>query len=428
MNRTTLTAIIVSLVVAMAIITVDFSRVSETMNDSFVPLLFDQHRYLVLDGGTNSGKSKFSAQKCVYRTVAEPRHRILIVRKVARTLRESCWEEIKVVISNWQFNSLFSINKSDYVISCPGSSGKMIFVGLDDPDKLKSIKDITSVWIEEATELMPSDLAEIGRRLRGVNGTYQQAILSFNPILVTHWLKPRFFDTDQRGLTRTHISTFRDNRFLTAETLLELEDLKARDPEAYEVYGEARWGRKLSGLVYGSDIIVQRGEYPDPHLVERTIHGLDFGYNDPACLLKIDIVDNVHFIHEMIYETGLTNDDLIAKMDMLKISKTYPIYADSARPDNIEDIYRAGYNILPAEKPRGSVNAGISFVKSTIIKSMPSNVNFNAEWNSYAWLRDKYGVILDDSEDKNNHAMDALRYPIYMDKINALPPLELSIF
>ena len=375
-----------------------------------------------------SGKSRFVAQKKVYRLISERDHRILVVRKVAKTLRESCWAEILSVIRDYGLNSLVHVNKSDMTITCPGSNGQMIFVGMDDPEKLKSIHGITSVWIEEATEIVPEDLRQIGLRLRGKGGKYHQIVLTFNPISDRHWLKQRFYDTDQRGLTRTHHSTYLDNRYLPKVYLDELEDLRHRDPESWEIYGEGIWGRKLSGLVYGTDIIVQRGQYPDPHQVGRSILGLDFGYNDPACLLRIDIVDNVHFIYEIIYETGLTTDDLVKKMDELKVSKTDPIYADSARPDNIETIYRAGYNILPANKPKGSVNTGISFVKSTIIKSMPSNQNFNAEWGSYAWLRDKNGVILDDPEDKNNHAMDALRYPIYMDRIDAPPPPELSIF
>ena len=422
-----LTAILISLANLMPTVTVDFRNVRATMNETFYPLLVDRHRYLVLDGGAGSGKSVFAAQKCVYRAVVERNHRIPVIRKVAKTIRESCFEECKKAISRWKLTKLFEINKSDLTITCPGTNSKLIFVGMDDPEKIKSIHDITSVWIEEATELMPEDLRQIGLRLRGQNKSYHQIIVSFNPILATHWLKGRFFDTDQHELTQIHKSTFRDNRFLTQNYLDELNDLQTRDPEAYEVYGKGEWGRKLSGLVYGSDIVVQRNQYPDPHQIDETTYGLDFGYNNPSALLQLDYYDRVVWVTEKLYASGLTTDDLIARMDRMEISKSAPIYADSAEPDRIEMICRAGYNCKPMDKRPGSVAAGISIVKATIIKSLPSNYNFNAEWNTYAWKRDKYGVILDEPEKNNDHAMDALRGALYTHSMSAVPEPDIFV-
>lgn len=423
MILTILTAIILSLVNVMPTVTVDFSRMRETMNEHFYPLLADQHRYLNLIGGGGSGKSVFAAQKCVYRVVSEPGHRIPVIRKVARTLRESSWAEVLTAIDRWGLRKLFEVNKSDFTITCPGTKGKLIFVGLDDPEKIKSIHDVTSVWIEEATELMPEDLTQIGLRLRGQINTYLQIMLSYNPILERHWLKRRFIDTDQRGLTHIHNSTYRNNRFLTSDYENELDDLRERDPEAYEVYGMGLWGKRLSGLVYGKNIIIPLERYPKEP--DFTIYGLDFGYNNPSTLIQLDFKDMDVFIHERLYATGLTTDDLLDRMNAMGISQTDIIYADSAEPDRIETIYRAGYNVKPADKRQGSVGAGIVVVKATNLHSHTGNENFNAEWNSYAWKRDRMGIILDTPEDNNDHAMDGARYALFTHAQSALPEPDI---
>lgn len=421
-----LTAIVINLAAVMPIVTVDFSRMLETMNEHFYPLMADQHRYLNLIGGGGSGKSVLAAQKCVHRVVSEPGHRIVVVRKVAKTIRESCWAETKTAIDRWGLNPIFNINKSDFTITCPAAKGSLIFVGLDDPEKLKSIHDPTSFWIEEATELMPEDLTQIGLRLRGSNGTYNQVILTYNPISERHWLKRRFVDTDQHGLTRIHKSTYLHNRFLPPAYVMELDDLRARDPEAYDVYGKGLWGKRLSGLVYGQDIIIPLELYPTQP--DETIYGLDFGYNNPTALVQLDYYDRSVYTRERLYLTGLTTDDLIARMDAMLISKSDVIYGDTAEPDRIETISRAGYNIKPADKRQGSVGAGIAVVKATELCSHPGNENFNAEWNGYAWKRDRLGNILDEPEKINDHAMDALRMALFTHAQSRVPEPDFFTF
>jgi phage terminase large subunit len=395
----------------MARVQVDFSRMAETVVPAFYPLFADRRRYLILNGGTGSGKSRSTAQKIVWRAVSEPGHRFIVIRKIAKTLQESCFAEIKTVIRNWGLNPIFDIPKRyDTGIRCLNGS-EAIFVGMDDPEKLKSISEPTGVWIEEATEFMPADLEEIGRRVRHSTGYYTQIILTFNPISERHWLKARFFDSDQRGLTTTHKSTYRDNPYLSPEYLLELKDLEQRNPESWQVYGLGQWGRKLSGLVYGYDIEIPASKYPKAF--DETIYGLDFGFNNPSALIKIGLKDQAGYIRELLYATGLTTDDLITRMEGFDISKRDPIYADSSEPDRIEQIRRAGYNIHPADKAPGSVGAGITCVREQRLYSCPENANFDAEWNSYKWRVDRVGQVLDEPDKANDHAMDAVRYAIY---------------
>ena len=190
-----------------------YEGLRETNNETFLPLFADTHRYLVLKGGGGSGKSIFAGRKVLERAVNEPGHRFLVCRKVARTLRESCFKQLLGQLAEFYPDSGYKANKSDLTISFQNGS-EIIFAGLDDVEKLKSIYNITGIWIEEASELLEGDFNQLDIRLRGKTREYQQIILSFNPISIQHWLKKRFFDRrDKRA--RVHESTYKDNRFHT---------------------------------------------------------------------------------------------------------------------------------------------------------------------------------------------------------------------
>ncbi|MBO7668328.1 MAG: PBSX family phage terminase large subunit [Firmicutes bacterium] len=211
-----------------------------TSNADFLPLFFDEHRYLVLCGGGGSGKSIFAGRKVLERVICEKGHRWLVCRKVAKTLRDSCFAQLRGQIAEHYPGCRARVNRSDMRITFPNGS-EILFAGLDDVEKLKSIYDITGIWIEEASEITEADFNQLDIRLRTDFDQYLQMILSFNPISITHWLKRRFFDQpDERA--RTHRSTYRDNRFLTAEAIETLEAFKDSDPYYYQVYCLGEWG------------------------------------------------------------------------------------------------------------------------------------------------------------------------------------------
>ena len=212
----------------------------ETTNRAFWELYEDDHRYLVLMGGGGSGKSIFAGRKVLERCTSEPGHRWLVCRKVARTLRDSCFAQLRGQIAEHYPKTGATIRTGDLEISFPNGS-TILFAGLDDVEKLKSIYNITGMWIEEASELAEEDFNQLDIRLRGETRYYKQIILSFNPISITHWLKRRFFDEpDERA--RTHRSTYKDNRFLDAEAINTLEAFKDKDPYYYQVYCLGQWG------------------------------------------------------------------------------------------------------------------------------------------------------------------------------------------
>lgn len=217
-----------------------YAGLKETNNKTFMPLFFDTNRYLILRGGGGSGKSIFAGRKVLERVTSESGHRWLICRKVAKTLRESCFAQIMKQGYDFYSGAGMKVNKTDMSISFANGS-KIIFAGLDDVEKLKSIYDITGIWIEEASELEEGDFNQLDIRLRTDFPHYLQMILSFNPVSITHWLKRRFFDVKDPRAT-VHNSTYKDNRFLTEESRKTLESFKDTDEYYYMVYCLNQWG------------------------------------------------------------------------------------------------------------------------------------------------------------------------------------------
>lgn len=218
-------------------------NLKETNNEKFLPLFFDEHRFLVLKGGGGSGKSIFAGRKILERATSEAGHRVLVIRKVAKTIRRSCFDQLKSQAEQYYAEFIDYIPKgenSDMYIKFKNGS-VIFFVGLDDPEKLKSIFDITMIWLEEASELNESDFNQMDIRLRTDFPYYLQMIISFNPISITHWLKKRFFDKPDPRAT-VHESTYKDNRFLTKEAIETLESFRDRDEYYYMVYCLGQWG------------------------------------------------------------------------------------------------------------------------------------------------------------------------------------------
>lgn len=262
-----------------------YSALRETTVPTFLPLFADTHRYLVLKGGGGSGKSIFAGRKILERATSEPGHRFLVTRKVAKTLRESCFRQLSGQVKNHYPDSGYKINQSDMRITFENGS-EILFAGLDDVEKLKSIYNIDGIWIEEASEVLESDFNQLDIRMRGESRYYKQIIISFNPISLKHWLKKRFFDRkDPRA--RTHESTYKDNPFLPEEDRRTLENFQFTDEYYYQVYCLGLWGVTGKTVFDGKAVTARLLENIRP---EKTGY---FEYDDDGLTLS-----NIRFVED----------------------------------------------------------------------------------------------------------------------------------
>lgn len=370
------------------------------VNKIYRPLLHDKSRYLQIYGGAGSGKSVFAAQKLILRTVLEKNHKILLARKVARTVRQSQYSLIKAMIYSSGLEKFYLFKDGDLNIKNTLTGSEFIISGLDDAEKLKSIFGISSIWIEEATELDKRDFTQLDLRLRGKLKNYKQIIMTYNPVNAHHWLNTTCLKNSVKMKT-----TYLDNKFIDDDYKNVLLDLKNQDEEFYNIYALGEWG-VLKNIIYKPFEILQ--QYPSKF--DELIYGLDFGYNNKTALVMAGIKDNEFYLREMIYKNKITNIELIEQMKKLCIGHSSYIFCDCAEPNRIAELKKSGFNAIPADK---SVKDGIDFLKSCRIYSLPENEGINKEVLSYSYKQDKDGNLIDEPVKYEDHCMDAIRYAIY---------------
>lgn len=254
------------------------------VNDVYLPLITDAHRYLVLYGSAGSGKSVFAAQKILLRLTTENSHRFLVVRKVANTIRSSVYQLMLDTIRSMGIYQEFDINKTEMRFTHKPTGNEILMGGLDDVEKLKSITGITGLWIEEATEITADDFDQLDLRLRGETLNYKQIVLSFNPVDERSWLKKRFFDdTDENTVILK--TTFRDNHFIDDEYRRVLEGKASVNPNYYRIYVLGEWGREEVNRPFMYNFV------PDKHVGETVINdhplifSLDFNFDPFVCIV-----------------------------------------------------------------------------------------------------------------------------------------------
>lgn len=372
----------------------------------------NESRHLVLRGGAwvGSGKSIFAAQKILVRILKDfgrGAHNFLIVRKTQPAIRKSVFKLFLDFIEAWGLKDLCKIHRTNMVIEF--IDGSMIqCIGLDDSEKLKSIVGITSAFVEEATELTADDTYQLNLRIRGITPFYKQTLYAFNPISKNNWIYKRFFESDNNNNVTLDHSTYKDNKFLDEEYTKELEDLINQNPTYYSIYAKGEWG-VLEHIIYNNYDIIDR--FPHKHM-EDIVYGVDFGYNVPSAMVKIGKKDDEFYLDEKIYQSKLTNEDLIKKI-RFRYPEGNPIYCDSAAPERIEEIRKAGLNAKKAYKGKNSVKDGIDYIKRHKLHITRGSLNLLKEIAGYTYKQDRDGVVYDEPIKFADHAMDAVRYAIY---------------
>jgi phage terminase large subunit len=364
-------------------------------------------RYEVISGGAGSGKSYAVAQYYVLGALTSKTRRYLCVRKIAKTLRQSVFATLSRIISDMGLTSFFEINKSEMTFTCVTGS-RFILVGLDDPEKIKSIEGITDVWLEEATEFLEEDLNQLNLRMRG-GLEAKRIILTFNPIINTHWLKRRFFDSPDPDV-HTYKTTYRDNAFLDAAYVNELENLRARDENFWKVYAEGEWGEQ--GDAVFTRYMIHDFDYADEQL-ENVAHGIDFGFNHASAVERCGMKDGELYVFDEFYRKGITNRELIDHVKEFDPSFLQHRYiADSAEPARILEFQKADFQMFPAVKGPASLRDGIDYLRSLMIHVHRSKCpNLAREISSYQYRVDKKtGERVDEFVEFNDDCIAALRY------------------
>jgi PBSX family phage terminase large subunit len=423
--------------------------------DSFYPLLFDKARYEVLRGGRGSGKSFMAVQKFCYRMLTEYNNRFLFVRAIKDTIRQSMYAQFKKYVYTNNLSSAFEFRDTDMVISCSSTNSEIIHLGLNEPQRTKSVAEPTSAWIEEPTEIDERAFRDLNLGVRSTIGGYIQTVLTFNPVDENHWLRKEFFppqideilnqkydkriqkkrktgdkwidydiedvstrmvnNVNVNGLiipliTTQHLSTYEDNPFVNPEYRAELEDLKGKDYPYWLVCAKAQWG------TVGDRVFDKMWKFAEfPQSCDEVFYGLDFGYIHPAALVMVGIKDKKYYVKELAYIKGEVPRELIQtfKEENL-IEKDGLIYADAESPSSIDEFEQAGFNIVPAIKGQGSVNDGVQFMKSVEIFTHSDNVNLNRELKTWKRKIGSDGKPIEGEYSKlNEDCIAATRYAIW---------------
>lgn len=378
-------------------------------------------RYRVVKGSRSSKKSVTTALWYIVNLMKYPEANVLVIRKTYRTIKDSCYAQLKWAIHHLGADAFFVCKESPLEITYIKTGQKIFFRGLDDPLKVTSITVETGVlswlWVEEAYEISTeADFDTINESIRGKAppGLFKQVTLTFNPWNDRHWLKKRFFD-DSDPDTLAMTTNYLCNEFLDEADFRLFEAMKKNNPRRYNVAGLGNWG-VVEGLVYDN----WEEKAFDWHEITklpgvRSAFGLDFGYtNDPSAFFcgLVSEHQKTIWVFDELYKKALTNSMLAAEIKKMGFAKE-AISADSAEPKSIEELRQLGLSrVKAAIKGKDSVNNGIQKLQNYHIIVHPRCVNFLTEISCYAWDQDKFGKPINTPVDDFNHLMDAMRYGI----------------
>jgi phage terminase large subunit len=374
----------------------------ELFNNLIGNLRKANNRFVINYGGAGSGKSYTQTQHEIIKSLTR-KEKILVIRKVNTTLKDSVISLFRTILDKWGLADFYTENKSDQFFLFKNGS-QILFKGLDDPEKIKSIAGITRIWIEEASELTREDFNQLNLRLRGSDNL--QITLTFNPIDEEHWIKKHFFDNPEvREKTDIIKTTYLNNKFIDDEYKNQLESFKDIDKNYYKIYTLGEWGGITEGRIF--QLWEQIDNFP---VLDGYWYGLDFGYsNDPTAIVKtIKWRERIYF-DERLYRTGLTNRD-IANFLWTDGYAGEPVVCDSAEPKSIDELKIHGINAIPASKGPGSILAGIDYLKSQKVLITKSSLNLIKENMYYQWKQDKNGNFINQPKDWMNHLLDSCRY------------------
>jgi phage terminase large subunit len=375
-------------------------------------------RYNVIKGSRASKKSKTTALRWIYLMMKYDKSNLLVIRKTYRTLKDSCWTDLKWATRRLEVESLWSFKESPLEATYLPTGQKILFRGLDDPLKVTSITVdygyLCWAWLEEAFEVnSEADFDTLDESIRGElpPNLWKQWVISFNPWNERHWLKKKFFDVSNPDIL-AQTTNYTCNEWLDEADKRLFENMKINNPRRYNVAGLGNWGI-TEGLVYDNVHIDYRFELTDM-VNYKTVCGMDFGYtNDPTAFFIgfLDEKNKALYIWDELYEKGLTNRMIYDRLVSMGYGKE-SIICDSAEPKSIAELRGYGLRAKAAVKGKDSISHGIQYIQGLTIYIHPRCVNFTTEIQNYTFDKDKFGNSINQPIDDFNHLMDAMRYAL----------------
>ena len=357
-------------------------------------------------GGSGSSKSYSIAQLMVEKLINETDKRFVIARKTMPACKRSSYDLIIGFLKDYGIYREDHHNKTDHVYRF--KNNEMLFLGLDEPTKIKSISTgVNYIWMEEANEFSKTDYQMFALQARKLSEKEKNHIyLSLNPIDASNWIATELVAKDNDGNFVNDIeiihSTYLDNPFLSQEAIDYIKG-QSTDENFYRVYALGEWG-KLENLIYRNYRII-------PELPEldgaKWCYGLDFGLINPSAVIKVYLYSDRFYLEEKLWKSGITNADIIEKFTHWERGD---IYADPSAKQMIAEIQQAGFSCYEAHK---DVKDGIDLCQRQTLIIPETSEHLINEIRGYHWKKNPDGDVIPEPVKSRDHLMDAMRYAIF---------------
>jgi phage terminase large subunit len=360
----------------------------------FQDLISQDKRINVFQGSSRASKTYNILIYWIYILLQEDNKVLSVVRKTLPALKGSVLRDLKEILIK------FEVYDSEKWHSVDGyfelGTNIIEWFSVDDETKLRGRKR-DYLFINEATEVTYDEYIQLALRTSG------RIVIDLNPSLWNSWI----YDLEKEPDVFYTVVTYKDNPFLSQSLIDEIEKLKTKDANLWRVFGEGQKGTPTR-------VVFSHQQYYSqlPPSAKLLGYGIDFGYNDPSTLVRVYKDGDSIYCEELLYLRNVTISDFIYKIKDLGLNLTDDFICDSANPQGIAEMSRAGINSKAVRKD--TILSGIDQIKRSNFFVHSNSKNLIEELNSYVWKSDKNGNNLDEAEDKNNHLIDPIRYVLTM--------------
>lgn len=383
-------------------------------NDVYAEFFKDYSRYYYSIGGRWSAKTYENIQDIIDKMLNFG-GKACFMRKVYSSLKDTLYSDTIDYLRTHEIPFTKTVSPLNIKIG----DNEIIFKGADDPEKNKGLSKVTYLLLDEANEFSEMDFETLDQSIRGEG--YQSIHLCHNPVPKIpgsqYWFEKLFKVDRKRGVVKryyderlgSHVSTLKttyiDNAFCPDHVKRRLEGYKETNPDLYKLWALGEYAELKGVILTGWDIVSSV-----PEGVDCLGYGLDFGFSsDPAACVQVWGNSTDLWVQGKLYSTGLTNEELFAKLTERQIGTNDLIIADSAEPKSIESLFRSGLRGIRGAKKRANYKAEVAnILRGYKIHLIDGDTDLQREFSTWSWDEDKTGKLLPRPKDGNDHYIDAL--------------------